>query len=70
MEIKVCINEELYRRFAAACVLTGKDQQTVISEKVQEFVTATFVSEMAELPWAARAMSGCCWSWRSAWYGC
>ena len=49
MEIKVSVNEDLYRRFAAACVLTGKDQQVVISEKIQEFVTATFVSEIFEL---------------------
>lgn len=48
MEIKVSVNEDLYRRFAAACVLAGKNQQVVISEKIQEFVAATFVSEMSE----------------------
>lgn len=49
MEIKIAINEDLYRRFVAACVLTGEEQQQVISEKIQEFVTATFISEISEL---------------------
>lgn len=47
MEITIDINEELYRRFAAACILSEKEQQEVICRKIEEFITETFANEFS-----------------------
>lgn len=49
MEFNITITEDLYRRFAAACILSGQDQQGVICEKIEEFITFTFSSELSGL---------------------
>lgn len=49
MELTLTISDELYRRFAAACILSGKNQQEVIIEKLQEYISATFAAEIPTL---------------------
>lgn len=49
MEFNITITEDLYRRFAAACILSGQDQQAVICEKIEEFITSAFSSEFSAL---------------------
>lgn len=49
MEITFTINDDLYRRFAAACILSGKDQSMIICEKIEEFASSTFANEVSGL---------------------
>lgn len=46
MDINITISEDMYRRFTAACILSGQDQQKIICKKIEEFVAATFANEM------------------------
>lgn len=55
MDITITVAEDLYRRFAAACILAGQDQQAVISKKIEEFVAATFSNELSNLGAPAQA---------------
>ena len=49
MEITFTINDDLYRRFAAACILSGKDQNAVICKKIEEFASSTIANEVSGL---------------------
>lgn len=49
MEMKLTISDELYRRFAAACILSSKDQNAVICEKIEEFASSTIANEVSGL---------------------
>lgn len=57
MDINITLTEDLYRRFSAACILSGQDQHEVICEKIEEFITSTFSSELSGLSAPAQAFS-------------
>lgn len=57
MEFKITINEDIYRRFAAACILTGETQEDVICKKIDEFIAAAFTNELSGLALPAQAVT-------------